>query len=77
MYWSRSFIGIAECLSEVRRFTAAGCAGGSEVVFVQVDGGGHTWPAGRFSSPVESVGSTTQAFDASEASAQFFAAHGR
>jgi polyhydroxybutyrate depolymerase len=61
----------------VRRFTAAGCAGGSEVVFVQVDGGGHTWPAGRFSLPVESVGSTSQAFDASEASAQFFAAHGR
>lgn len=28
----------------VHRFTASGCAGGSEVVFVQVDGGGHTWP---------------------------------
>ncbi len=27
----------------VRRFTAAGCADGAEVVFVQVDGGGHTW----------------------------------
>jgi polyhydroxybutyrate depolymerase len=27
------------------RFTASGCAGGTEVVFIQIDGGGHTWPA--------------------------------
>jgi polyhydroxybutyrate depolymerase len=27
----------------VHRFTSAGCADGTEVVFVQVDGGGHTW----------------------------------
>jgi len=44
----------------VHRLTATGCADGTEVVFVQVDGGGHTWPA-----------------DASQASGQFFAAHGR
>ena len=44
----------------VHRFTSVGCADGTEVVFVQVDGGGHTWPV-----------------DASEASGQFFAAHGR
>ena len=44
----------------VHRFTSAGCAEGTEVVFVQVDGGGHTWPV-----------------DASQASGQFFAAHGR
>ena len=25
------------------RFTAAGCANGTEVSFVQIDGGGHTW----------------------------------
>lgn len=43
----------------VRRSTASGCADGTEVAFVQVDGGGHTW------------------LDASTASAQFFAAHGR
>lgn len=43
----------------VRRFTAAGCADGTEVVFVQVDGGGHNW------------------LDSSQASADFFAAHGR
>ncbi len=43
----------------VHRFTASGCADGTEVAFVQVDGGGHTW------------------LDASPASAQFFATHGR
>ena len=30
----------------VHRFTAAGCAGGAEVVFVGVDGGGHEWFGG-------------------------------
>ena len=30
----------------VHRFTAAGCAGGTEVVFVGVDGGGHEWFGG-------------------------------
>jgi polyhydroxybutyrate depolymerase len=43
----------------VHRFTSAGCDGGTEVSFIQVDGGGHTW------------------LDASQASAQFFATHGR
>ena len=61
----------------IRRLTAGGCAGGTEVALVTVDGGGHTWPSGRFSLPIESVGSTTYAFSASDASAQFFAAHGR
>ena len=27
----------------VNRFTAAGCSGGTEVSFIQIDGGGHTW----------------------------------
>ncbi len=48
--------------TSVHRFTAAGCADGTDVVFIQVDGGGHTWPA---------------AFDASQAGGQFFATHGR
>lgn len=49
----------------VHQFTAAGCRGGTEVDFVQIDGGGHTWPG--WGSP----------FDVSQAGAQFFAAHGR
>jgi polyhydroxybutyrate depolymerase len=54
---------VEDALAGAHRFTAAGCAGGTEVAFVQVDGGGHTWPVG--------------AFDASQASGQFFATHGR
>jgi polyhydroxybutyrate depolymerase len=46
--------------AEVHRFTATGCVDGTEVVFVQIDGGGHTWPT---------------AFDASQASGDFFANH--
>jgi len=47
----------------VRRSVATGCAAGTEVDFVTIDGGGHIWPTGSF--------------DASVASAAFFAAHGR
>ena len=47
--------------AEGKRLTAAGCAGGTEVEFVSIDGGGHTWPS---------------RFDASQASGQFFATHG-
>lgn len=50
----------------VHRFTSAGCAGGTTVEFVQIDGGGHVWPGGPFAP-----------FDASGATGQFFAAHGR
>ena len=32
----------------VHRFTSAGCADGTEVAFVQIDGGGHTWLGGAF-----------------------------
>ena len=32
--------------AEVHRFTASGCADGTEVVFVRVDGGGHEWFGG-------------------------------
>mgnify|MGYP001217556641 CR=1 FL=1 len=44
----------------VQRTDAAGCAGGTEVSLVRIDGGGHVWPA---------------ALDASAMTAQFFASH--
>ncbi|BBY65756.1 extracellular catalytic domain type 1 short-chain-length polyhydroxyalkanoate depolymerase [Mycolicibacterium helvum] len=47
------------------RLSTTGCADGTEVAFVTIDRWGHTWPTGA-----------TARFDASEASAQFFAAHG-
>lgn len=61
----------------VHRFTAAGCADGTDVVLLRIDGGGHTWPSGSFALPTGSVGATTDVFNASLGSAQFFAAHGR
>ncbi|MEO3756968.1 PHB depolymerase family esterase [Mycobacterium sp. B14F4] len=50
----------------VHRFSSTGCAGGTTVEFVQIDGGGHVWPGGLLAP-----------FDASGATGQFFAAHGR
>jgi polyhydroxybutyrate depolymerase len=47
---------------EVHRSVAVGCAGGTEVVLISIDGGGHIWPA-------------DPAINASQASAQFFTAH--
>lgn len=47
----------------VHRFNAGGCAGGTSVDFVQVDGGGHDWHQPNFNS--------------SGAIGQFFATHGR
>lgn len=44
----------------VQRIDAAGCAGGTEVALVRIDGGGHIWPS---------------ALDATAMSAQFFASH--
>lgn len=59
---------------EVQERVATGCAENTQVILVRVNGGGHTWPAGRFSLPPELVGPTSFAVDASGASAQFFAA---
>jgi polyhydroxybutyrate depolymerase len=54
---------VEDASAGAHRFTSSGCGGGTEVAFVQIDGGGHTWPVGGF--------------DASQASGQFFATHGR
>lgn len=62
---------------EVSELAATGCADNTEVVLVRINGGGHTWPAGRFSLPAGVVGPTSFAVDASGASAQFFAAQMR
>ena len=61
--------------TQTTRSTAAPCAAGTAVVLLTVEGGGHTWPsAPQF---LNDVGATTNAFNASVASAQFFTAHGR
>jgi polyhydroxybutyrate depolymerase len=61
----------------VRRFDSTACADSTEVVFYQIDNGGHTWPGGKQYLPKAIIGPTTRGFDASEAIAQFFLAHGR
>lgn len=63
--------------AEIQEMSAVGCAGGTEVVLVRINGGGHTWPAGRFALPADVVGPTSFAVDASGATAQFFAAQAR
>jgi polyhydroxybutyrate depolymerase len=57
--------------------TYSPCAAGTAVEFMRIDGGGHTWPGAPAILPVQEVGAASHAFDASEASWQFFNAHGR
>jgi polyhydroxybutyrate depolymerase len=61
----------------VHRFDSTGCAAATEVVFYQIDRGGHTWPGGKQYLPKAVIGSTTRALDGSESIAQFFLAHAR
>ena len=61
----------------IQRFDSTECAASSEVVFYQIDNGGHTWPGGGQYLPKAIIGSTTRALDASEAIARFFLAHAR
>jgi polyhydroxybutyrate depolymerase len=61
----------------VHRFDSTDCAASTEVVFYQVDNGGHTWPGGKQYLPKAIIGPTTRALDGSEAIAQFFLAHAR
>ena len=61
----------------VHRFDSAACTVSTEVVFYQIDNGGHTWPGGRQYLPQAIIGRTSRALDASEVIARFFLAHGR
>ncbi len=61
----------------VHRFDSAACAASTEVVFYQIDSGGHTWPGGKQYLPKAIIGPTSRGLDASEVIAQFFLAHAR
>jgi polyhydroxybutyrate depolymerase len=61
----------------VHRFDSTACAASTEVVFYQIDNGGHTWPGGKQYLPRAIIGLTSRALDASEVIAQFFLAHAR
>lgn len=60
----------------VHRFDG-GCPAGTDVAFLRVDNGGHTWPGGSQYLPRIVIGGTSRAVDESEASWQFFDAHAR
>lgn len=59
------------CLGHLARYT--GCAAGSEVHLLRIEGGGHTWPGGSQYSAT--VGPVCSDFDADELMLDFFAAH--
>lgn len=61
----------------VRRSDYTDCAASTEVVFYQIDSGGHTWPGGKQYLPAAVIGPTTRALDGSEAIAEFFLTHAR
>lgn len=61
----------------VHRFDSAACAASTEVIFYQIDSGGHTWPGGKQYLPAAIIGPTTRGLDASEVIAQFFLTHAR
>ncbi|GAB3004092.1 extracellular catalytic domain type 1 short-chain-length polyhydroxyalkanoate depolymerase [Mycobacterium bourgelatii] len=63
--------------TRVRRFDSTGCKDGTEVVFYQIDDGGHTWPGSKQYLPKSVIGLTTRTFDSSQVIAQFFLTHGR
>jgi polyhydroxybutyrate depolymerase len=61
----------------VHRYDSTACAASTEVVFYQIDNGGHTWPGGKQYLPQAIIGRTSRALDASEVIAKFFLAHAR
>lgn len=61
----------------VHRFVSTPCDASTEVVFFQIDAGGHTWPGGKQYLPKPVIGPTTRVIDGSQAIAEFFLAHGR
>jgi polyhydroxybutyrate depolymerase len=50
----------------VLRHTYGGGAGGTEVIFYLVEGGGHTWPGRYQYASTITVGPTTQRIDGTE-----------
>lgn len=50
---------------------------GSEVVFIQVNGGGHTWPGGHQYARERLIGKTSRDFNANDIIWEFFKQHSR
>lgn len=58
-----------------RRFVHAGGRGGTEVVLVRLEGGGHTWPGGPQYLPSSLIGRVCRDFDATALIWEFFRGH--
>ncbi|MGH8245640.1 MAG: alpha/beta hydrolase family esterase, partial [Gammaproteobacteria bacterium] len=63
--------------TKTRRVEFRGCAGGADVVWLDVQGGGHTWPGGYQYLPEFTVGRTSRDFGASETIWEFFKSRSR
>jgi polyhydroxybutyrate depolymerase len=53
------------------------CAGGAEVAFYTIEGGGHAWPGGEAIRSLKRRGNTPRDFDAGAVAWDFFQRHGR
>ncbi len=63
--------------TRVNRWVYGGCSSGSEVVFYQIEGGGHTWPNAPQYLPESLVGKTSRDLDASAVIWSFFSRFSR
>jgi polyhydroxybutyrate depolymerase len=59
----------------VTRISYQGCSRGGDVVFLRVNGGGHTWPGGSNVLPGAVAGKVSREFNASKVMWEFFKAH--
>jgi polyhydroxybutyrate depolymerase len=59
----------------VRTETYGSCSNGAEVVYITVDGLGHTWPGGRSLLPESMVGMTSDRINATDVIWDFFQKH--
>lgn len=57
--------------------TTFGCAPGTDVELLAIEGGGHTWPGGTQYLPERIIGRVSRELDATSRIWQFFAAHHR
>jgi polyhydroxybutyrate depolymerase len=63
--------------TRVNRWVYGGCSSGSEVVFYQIEDGGHTWPNAPQYLPESLVGKTSRDLDASAVIWSFFSRFSR
>lgn len=61
--------------TSVQRFVYSGCHDGAQVIYYDVIGAGHVWPAGPQYLPTAIIGKTSRNLDASQVIWQFFAGY--